>query len=129
MHERRRDPRNSKPYSLENLLRLRAEQGGLMLAVVGTADGFVMASSRGRLDKQGARLAAHVSSELRTRGATFNLEPPSWPHVRLLGMKIEVEGRPAFLAALVPAAGSFNLEELATGVKRILGQSLERMAA
>jgi hypothetical protein len=122
MHERRRDPRTSKPYSLQNLLKLRAESGAFMLAVVGTADGFIMASSRDRADKQGARLAAHASTEL-FRGKShesFSRTAANWPDVRCLGLKLEIGGRDAFIAALVPSNKPFCLEELATCVRRIL---------
>lgn len=131
MHERRRDPRTSKPYSLMNLLKTRAERDGLLLAVVGTPDGWVMASSRDRADKQGARLAAHASAEL-FGGAgreVFVLAPDARPEMRLLGMRIEVDGRPAFVAVIVGSARSFSLDELAGCVKRILGEPAQEKVA
>ncbi len=131
MHERRRDPRTSKPYSLENLLKIRAESAGLLLAVVGTREGFVMASSRDKADKQGARLAAHAADALfgRDGRAAFSIAPPSWPDVRLLGLRLDCEGREAFVAALVPASRAFSLEELGASVKRILHEPARRAAA
>ena len=121
-------------YEVDDLLISRAERAGLLLVVVGTPDGYVMASSRDRADRQGARLAAHASAEL-FRGpgrAQFALSAPSWPGVRLLGMKIEAEGRPAFIAAIVPVDRAFSLEELARCVTRILNEparELEKVAA
>src|SRR5437870_1390256 len=103
MPERRCDPRTSKPFSLQNLLRMRVESEGALLAVVATPDGYVMASSRDRGDKQGARLAAHASAELfgGAGRSELALAAPSSPGVRLIGRRIEADGRPAFVAALV----------------------------
>lgn len=134
MHERRRDPRTSKPFSLQNLLRLRAESDGLLLAVVGTPDGFVMGSSRDGADRQAARLVAHASAELfRGAGRTdIARGAPSWPGVRLLGRRIEVEGSAAFVAAIARSEGSFTLDELAQAVMRILNEpahTREKVAA
>jgi hypothetical protein len=122
MHERRQDPRTSKPFSLRNLLKTRAERQGLLIAVVGTQDGFVMASSRDAGDKQGPRVVAHASSELFGReGEPFFMRLSRGPeHVGFLATRVEVGGASALVAALVPSDRLFSLEELAVSVKRIL---------
>jgi hypothetical protein len=122
MHERRRDPRTSKPYSLRNLLRTRAESEGFLLAVVATHEGHVMASSRDMTDDQGARIAAHASKELFGGGGcpSFTRASSAWPSVRLLALRIEVDGQPALVAVLVPTEAVSSLQELATAVQRIL---------
>jgi len=129
--ERRRDPRTSKPFSLKNLLATRAERDGLVLAVVGTGSGFLMASSRPGPDKQAARIAAHVSAELFKGTGTAHLtrSAPSWPDMRLLAVRIDAGCEPAFVAALVSAHQSFSLDALAECVTRILCEPLRAVGA
>ena len=124
--DRRTDPRTSKPHSLHNFLRTRTHRDGLILAVVGTRDGFVMGSSRDRLDRQAERLAAHASVELFGRDGRPWLvrETPAQPEVRLLAMRIEAPQGPAFIAALVPRTTAFSLDELASCAKRILKEQV-----
>ncbi len=131
MHERRQDPRTSKPFSLRNLLKMRAERQGLLLAVVGTQDGFVMASSRGLEDNQGARVVAHASTELFGREARpFFMRLSRAPdHVGLLATRVEVGGAAALVAALVPSDRFFSLEELVSSVKRILQEPAPEQVA
>ncbi len=134
MHERRRDPRTSKPFSLQNLLRLRAQTDGILLAVVGTPDGLLMGSSRDGSDRQATRLVAHASSEL-FRGSgrsTFALEAPNMPGLRLLGTRLQADGRTAFVAAIVRADRPFSLDDLGACVARILNEparTREKVAA
>jgi hypothetical protein len=133
MDERRRDPRTNKVFSLKNLLRMRAESEGLLLAVVGTPEGYIMGSSREATDRQAARVAAHVSSELfgASRKPWLSLSGARTPEMRLLATRFEVDGRPAFLAALVETARPFSLDGLAACVQRILNEkaSKEMVAA
>src|SRR5437870_4683061 len=62
--DRRKDPRTSRTFSLGNLLRMRAERLSWEVALVGTRDGFLLASSRGAQDRFAHQTAAHVSAQL-----------------------------------------------------------------
>ena len=130
MHDRRRDPRTSKPFSLANLLRTRAETEGLLLAVLATTEGFVMASSRDANDSQTHRIAAHVSQKLASGRTWISVEAPSWPAMKLLALRFEADGRPAFVAVLVAGTSGFDLEALASCARRILAEPAQgRLAA
>jgi hypothetical protein len=122
MDERRRDPRTSKPYSLSNLLRTRAEREGWMLAVVGDASGLIMGSSRERSDRQAARVAAHVSNELRA-GDELVRAARSWPGVRLVATRRRIGDETITVSILFDErARSHDVTSLATCVSRILSE-------
>ena len=120
MFERRLDPRTSKPFSLSNLLRTRAESERWRLAVVGDDTGFIMGSSRDVGDRQAARVAAHASTDLAQR-EQFVREARTQPGVKLVSVRIDVNARGITISVLVdPGSRSCDLAELAACVKRIL---------
>jgi hypothetical protein len=133
--ERRKDPRTSRTFSLGNLLRTRAESLSWEVAIVGTRDGLLLASSRGAQDRFAQRAAAHVSARLfagepaRSDGP-FDWAPPLKPEVKLAGERFTVRGQPVFLAVVArgdgPARG--HLDEAARAVERILNEPARRGA-
>lgn len=131
MDERRRDPRDSKPFSLENLLRTRAQREGWMLAVVGDDSGMIMGSSRDKGDRQAERVAAHVSAELRPgKRDDMTRVAPTWPGVRLVATRLDVGAKSVSVSIMLDAGSrSSDLAELATCVKRILCEAPAGAAA
>ena len=67
--ERRRDPRTDATHSIRNLLAIRSERQECTLAVLGTADGLLMAGSRE--DYFAERAAAHASLHLCRAGSSL----------------------------------------------------------
>lgn len=131
MHERRRDPRTSKPFSLSNLLRTRAEREGWMLAVVGDDSGMLMGSSRPQGDRQSERIAAHVSAELFPGKRDQILRvAPTWPGVRLVATRLDVGPKSVSVSIMVDQSSrSSDLDELMTSVRRILTEPPSRLEA
>ena len=67
MDERRIDPRTDPSFSLRNLLRTRAARERYSVAVVGTADGELMAGSQE--DRPAWRVVAHAATALFREGS------------------------------------------------------------
>jgi hypothetical protein len=129
--ERRVDPRTNRVFSLGNLLKTRAERQSWDVAIVGTRDGFLLASSRGNEDRFAHRAAAHVSAHLYAgsgppgKGTSrFVFEPAKRPEVRLVGERVTICGQPVFLA-VVGKSGELDetaIEDALRAVQRILSE-------
>jgi len=125
--ERRRDPRTDATHSIRNLLLIRSERQECTLAVLGTADGLLMAGSRE--DYFAERAAAHASLHLcRAPGKQFE-GPGASPGEHLTGVGFEVAGRPLFVAVLDRRSSpgrQDDVQALAERVRCILAEHWER---
>ena len=125
--ERRRDPRTDATFSIRNLLQHRSELQACTLAVLGTADGLLLAGSRE--DYFAERAAAHASLHL-CRAKTHRFEGPgASPGEHLTGVGFEVAGRPLFVAVLDRRSApgrSEEVEQLAERVRCILAEHWEQ---
>lgn len=135
MDERRKDHRRDATFSLRNLLRIRSERRNYALAVLGTAEGLVMAGSRE--DDLAKMTAAQVSLRLfkAPEEAPFGRFTKSGLGKRVSGVRFEIDGNELFLA-VVDEHGSADerdddvlLDELAERVHDIITQQRQRAAA
>ena len=117
---RRTDPRNNARFSLKNLLSIRALRERFALAVVGTADGVLMAGSDET--RAAERVAAHVSAELRDRTGPNRFVRSGSRDVSLSGLRFQAGGRSLCLAVLQPggAVSDASLDSIAARVRAIL---------
>jgi hypothetical protein len=125
--DRRRDPRTDATFSIRNLLRMRSERHECTLAVLGTADGLLMAGSRE--DYFAERAAAHASLHLTQAGTRIFEGPGASPGEHLTGVGFEVAGRPLFVAVLdrrAPDSRGDEVESLAERVRCILAEHWEQ---
>jgi len=134
MRERRLDPRDDASFSLRNLLRVRSAQNDYTLAVLGTADGMVMAGSK--VNQDAARAAAEASYELflQAKLHPYGRYTSRVDGSRISAIRFEVEGRPLLLAVLdgeglqPEQRDEFVLDQLAHRVQSILEECAQRAA-
>ena len=123
MDERRIDPRTDPSFSLRNLLRTRAARERYSVAVVGTADGELMAGSQE--DRPAWRVVAHAATALFREGSPGDRfeRAARTRSARLTGVRFEARGRPPCLAVVEDpqhASGGGALEPaLADMVRRV----------
>lgn len=134
MRERRLDPRTDACFSLRNLLRVRSAQNDYAFAVLGTAEGMVMAGSK--VDTAAEQAAAEASYQLfrQAKQHPYGRYSISAPTGRLSAIRFEVDGRPLLLAVLdreglqPEQRDEFVLDQLADRVQCILEESSQRAA-
>lgn len=132
--DRRKDPRTSRTFSLGNLLRTRAERLSWEVALVGTRDGFLLASSRGHQDRFAHQAAAHVSAQLFAAGGVtsardgpFACQDALRREMRVTGERFTVRGQPVFIAIVARGeAPREHVGEAARAVERILTEPVKR---
>ncbi len=128
MNERRKDPRTDTCFSLRNLLRVRALEHCLSLAVLSTTDGMLLAGSRE--DRPAQRAAAH--SGLALTGPSERFERLGRrTDATVSGLRFNATGGPLCLTVLSegPRIAAGMLEELARRVRAILLEGRMRQAA
>lgn len=120
MTNRRIDPRNNARFSLKNLLSIRALRERFALAVVGTAQGVLMAGSQE--DRAAERVAAHASAALSDQTGPSRFVRSGSRDVSLSGLRFKAGGHSLCLAVLQPggAASDASLDAIAARVRAIL---------
>ena len=135
MDDRRLDSRQDATFSLRNLLRVRPQRKNYALAVLGTAEGLVMAGSRE--DDLAKMTAAQVSLRLFKNGdeAPFGRFTKSGLGKRVSGIRFQIDGNELFVA-VVDERGTADerdddrvLDELAERINDIISQQRQRLAA